>query len=216
MAGTVTVTVQDGGAVPIAEADVSLLRSDGFLECAQQTNSSGQVVFSTIAAGVYTLRTYKPGWRAADQSVTVASIAVAVTVTATSLAIVNPTPPSTCRVWGFVQIPAGGTFIARVEVWAEEAAQGSPTVLLGSGSSGVRPSNIRAVSQERLTLVDRNGRWEFEFVRGTRVSVRIPAINFSKTITVPNKDAVCIDDVLAILQGENLGLAGESTRYPNS
>lgn len=210
MGNTVTVTVEDENTDPVELADVVVvLRSSRMLQASGRTGANGQVVFANMADGDYTLKVSKRGMRGPDVEFSVAGVAAAVDAPLTTLAITDPTPPTTCRVYGFVQLPPG-TAPHPVEVFVSEIPKGDGTRLLGSGSSGMDPRNLIQVPIERTVLVE-DGRWEVELVRGARVTVRSWSIGLDKTFTVPNASEACISDLLSYPSAANKGLGGETS-----
>lgn len=208
---TVTIHVQTAGAMAIPNARVSLHRvvwGDNTIPYGSATtDASGNASFSAALDGGYVARVSLDGWRFSPTSVLVAATGAPQTfnVTGTDLAVANPTAPAKCRLFGFV---AGETEDRR-DVFVEEAVDGPAGVLLGTGGTGVDPTNIRVPSSVRTTFV-RSGRWEIETTVGSTVRVRIPWANWEKVVLIPNQATANVADLRGVVGPTRLGFVGDT------
>ena len=177
----VTITVVDQLSAPKAGIVVSLLTDGGYLVGTAETNGDGEALFPLLTDGTYVVHTPPlDGWVMEDTSVTVAATAVAqeIEVQGTQLSITPNAPPTTCRVFGFVERGLG---VEKVQVSITQL----PSPNRNQGGTGVSYPNTFSEGATRLYGVNSSGMWEADLEVGRQYRIEILHTDFTRTVRIP-------------------------------
>ena len=174
---TVTITVQDGSAVPVPGVSVSIYdATNTAFQLTATTDPSGQVVCALDDA-TYKVRLVKAGYTFTTPETMVVSGTTAKTITATAWAPSAPSAVDLCVVYGTL-VDAGGNPLVGAII---EARTAIPDVQGG----------YRLVNPKVTATTDSDGYFELELVRLASVNVICTPAGIRETLTVP--DAASVD-----------------------
>jgi hypothetical protein len=173
-ARTITITINDAGASPVAGVAVDIYDSGNTVfQQRLTTNVNGQVVFNLDDA-TYTVRQFKAQYTPDNAAETLVVTADAgVTYTGTVWTAPSASDPSLCTVWGYLLDASGAAIVnAEVRFWAD--------VQIASGDNQIGVKSLSVVT-------DANGYFEQDLIRSVTVYVDIKQAGYAaEAKTVPN------------------------------